>query len=85
GIEPAALAALAEHEFPGNELELFGLISRTAATVSGSRITLKDLQSSGLGEPSLSPPPPPSTSDPAFDPPPSLAARRRALRRAPGR
>ena len=84
GIEPAALAALAEHEFPGNELELFGLISRTAATVTSTRITLKDLQNSGFNEPSseVLPPPP---GDPGFDPPPSLAARRRALRRAPGR
>ncbi len=86
GIEPAAMAALAEHEFPGNEQELFGLLARTAVMARGSRITLAELTQNGLGpsEPLAS-----SSStnldDPSLSPPPSLATRRRALRRAPGR
>jgi transcriptional regulator with AAA-type ATPase domain len=85
GIEPAALAALAEHEFPGNELELFGLISRTAATVRGTRIALSDLQGAGLGDSTARVEAPLPIDDPALDAPPALAARRRSLRRAPGR
>jgi hypothetical protein len=87
GIEPAAMATLTEHEFPGNELELFGLIARTASTARGTRITLQDLQRGGLGS---APPDADSDAgsypdDPAHSPAPSLAVRRRALRRAPGR
>ncbi len=82
GIEPAAMAALAEHEFPGNELELFGLLSRTAATARGTRITLADLMHSGLDARAETFP---ESEDPTLNPPPSLAARRRLLRRAPGR
>jgi transcriptional regulator with AAA-type ATPase domain len=85
GIEPAALAALTEHEFPGNELELFGMISRTAATLRGNRITLQDLQDVGIGGPSRRLDPTPALDDPALDPVPTLTARRRSLRRAPGR
>ncbi len=84
GIEPAALAALTEHEFPGNELELFGLIARTAATARGTRLTLADLSSSGLGAPALHEAAPELGDDPSLTPP-SLAVRRRSLRRAPGR
>jgi hypothetical protein len=85
GIEPAALAALTEHEFPGNELELFGLLARTAASLSGTRVTLPDLLRCGLGaaaQPQAASPP---LDDEPLDPPPSLAARRRGLKRAPGR
>ena len=84
GIEPAALAALTEHEFPGNELELFGLIARTAASARGARLTLADLLSSGLGSPNpeISSG---SNDDPNLTPPPSLAVRRRSLGRASGR
>jgi transcriptional regulator with AAA-type ATPase domain len=82
GIEPAALAALAEHDFPGNELELFGLIARTASTARGPRITLADLLRGGLG--SLAPDAEldPTDDDSALSPAPSLAVRRRSLRRA---
>jgi transcriptional regulator of acetoin/glycerol metabolism len=85
GIEPAALAALTEHEFPGNELELFGLIARTAATASGTRLTLAELLSSGLGGPRLDAPRAQEPDDPSLTPPPSLAVRRRSLGRAHGR
>jgi DNA-binding NtrC family response regulator len=86
GIEPAALALLTEHEFPGNELELFGLLARTAASARGPRITADDLLKSGISSE------PASASsddfdaagfgDPSLSPPPSLAVRRRSLRRA---
>jgi hypothetical protein len=89
GIEPAALALLAEHEFPGNELELFGLLARTAATARGTRLTADDLLKSGLSAESLGVSPSGfgafDLDDPALGPPPSLAVRRRSLRRAPGR
>jgi len=85
GIEPAALAALGEHEFPGNELELFGLISRTAATAHGPRLTLTDLMQGGLGTPAMEAAPGAADEDPSLTPPPSLAVRRRSLRRVPGR
>lgn len=85
GIEPSALALLTEHDFPGNELELFGLLARTAATARGTRITADDLLSAGLGSESRPAPAPTSEEDPSLTPPPSLAARRRMLRRAPGR
>jgi transcriptional regulator with AAA-type ATPase domain len=86
GIEPAALAALGEHEFPGNELELFGLISRTAATAKGPRITLADLTGGGLGAPQSEAELAALDEDPSLTPPPpSLAVRRRSLRRVPGR
>ena len=85
GIEPAALAALAEHDFHGNELELFGLISRTAATARGPRITLPDLMRGGVGTPGAEVQPASLDEDPGLTPPPSLAVRRRSLRRAPGR
>jgi DNA-binding NtrC family response regulator len=84
GIEPAALSALAEHEFPGNELELFGLLARCAATADGPRITLRDLQRGGLESEGLGSRAEPDL-DPGFDAQPSLSVRRRSLRRAPGR
>jgi transcriptional regulator with AAA-type ATPase domain len=85
GIEPAALAALTEHEFPGNELELFGLIARTAASARGARLTLADLFGSGLSASNPAPASLDPNDDPSLTPPPSLAVRRRSLRRAPGR
>lgn len=84
GIEPAALALLTEHAFPGNELELFGLIARTAASARGSRLTVTDFLNSGLGKAS-SEEPLAGTDDPSLTPPPSLAVRRRSLGRASGR
>jgi transcriptional regulator of acetoin/glycerol metabolism len=86
GIEPAALALLTEHEFPGNELELFGILARTAATARGTRITADDLLKSGLsGEATGAAELGGELEDPSHSPPPSLAVRRRSLRRAPGR
>jgi transcriptional regulator with AAA-type ATPase domain len=85
GIEPAALALLAEHDFPGNELELMGLLSRTSATAKTARITAQDLLESGLGAAATASPVAAGAEDPNLTPPPSLAVRRRSLRRAPGR
>jgi len=84
GIEPAALALLTEHAFPGNELELFGLIARTAAGARGARLTVADFLNSGLGKASTEEPLE-GTDDPSLTPPPSLAVRRRSLGRASGR
>jgi DNA-binding NtrC family response regulator len=80
GIEPAAMAALGEHEFPGNELELYGLLSRTAVDARGYRITLADVTKGGLAKTE----PIATSTDPddEHSPPPTLAVRRRALRRA---
>jgi len=83
GIEPAALAALAEHDFPGNEQELLGLLARAAATAQGPRITLPDLMRNGLGsQPAVQDEPDTAPVDPQPSPAPSLAMRRRSLRRA---
>jgi len=83
GIEPAALAALAEHDFPGNEQELFGLLARTAAGAQGPRITLPDLMRNGLGSaPKFEAESEPEPADPQPSPAASLAVRRRSLRRA---
>lgn len=81
GIEPAALSTLLEHDFPGNELELFGLLARAAATADGPRITARNLLEAGLA-PRASPAPNPDSEDPSLNPAPSLAVRRRSLRRA---
>lgn len=85
GIEPAALAALGEHEFPGNELELFGLLSRAAASIKGPRVTLQDLRNAGLFADGAAPEASRPRDDDTLEPAPSLAARRRSLKRAPGR
>jgi DNA-binding NtrC family response regulator len=85
GIEPAALALLAEHDFPGNELELMGLLARTSVTAKGARITAQDLLESGLGVETTTSAVAVGAEDPSLTPPPSLAVRRRSLRRAPGR
>ncbi len=84
GIEPAALALLTEHEFPGNELELFGVLARTAAKARGLRITASDLLAGGLGVESQSPIEP-VDEPPSHPAPPALAVRRRSLPRARGR
>jgi transcriptional regulator with AAA-type ATPase domain len=85
GIEPAALAALSEHDFPGNELELFGLIARAATTARGPRITLPDLVAGGVGTQASPTKAPDADDEPNAAAQPSLAVRRRSLRRAPGR
>lgn len=47
GIEPAALQALLDHSWPGNELELRDVVSRAAANSAGTVVSLADL--SGIG------------------------------------
>lgn len=53
GIEPHALSALVEYEFPGNDAELEGILLRAAlAAPQGARaITLQDLETSGFALP----------------------------------
>jgi transcriptional regulator with AAA-type ATPase domain len=84
GIEPAAMAALAEHDFPGNEQELFGLLARTAASARGVRITLAELGEQGLGKWEADARPTELEGETSSSPS-TLATRRRSLRRAPGR
>jgi transcriptional regulator with AAA-type ATPase domain len=48
GIDAPALRALAEHAFPGNELELEHLLGRAAAAASGEVVTLADLHALGF-------------------------------------
>lgn len=48
GIDRSALAALAEHAWPGNDLELEAVLIRAAAVCSGDAITREDLTLSGF-------------------------------------
>ncbi|MDF3068009.1 MAG: Flagellar regulatory protein FleQ [Polyangiaceae bacterium] len=84
GIEPAAMAALAEHDFPGNEQELFGLLARAASSALGVRITLAELGEHGLRQADAAPLRA-DPEDPGASPSPTLATRRRSLRRVSGR
>jgi hypothetical protein len=51
GIDPAALRLLIEHPWPGNELELDGVLLRAARVARGPAVTLDDLTASGFGSP----------------------------------
>lgn len=48
GIDPAALRLLLEHTWPGNDIELAGLLGRVAAVASGPSVTARDLESIGF-------------------------------------
>jgi len=48
GIEAAALAALAEHAFPANDLELEALLVRAATEARGEVVTRADLAAAGF-------------------------------------
>lgn len=74
GIEPQALAALVEYEFPGNDAELEGILLRAALVApAGARaITLHDLESSGFT------PPPDSTRRPRKTGPIPVQRRRKS-------
>ncbi|HVU00207.1 MAG TPA: hypothetical protein VHE30_00595 [Polyangiaceae bacterium] len=61
GIEAAALAALLEHRFPGNDAELDDVLIRAAELATGPVVTVKDLRAVGfteIPEPAPTPPPP---------------------------
>jgi hypothetical protein len=82
GIEPAGLALLAEHDFPGNELELFGLLARAAARAEGYRVSAADLEAAGLSLEQADQDFGRGQSGSFEDAAVSLAVRRRSLRRA---
>jgi hypothetical protein len=48
GIEPLALAALADHAFPANDLELAALLVRAACEAKGDVVTRADLAAAGF-------------------------------------
>lgn len=76
GVAPAALRLLAEHTWPGNELELRALLRHAAARARGPVVTQEDLLESGLSQARR----PETEFTPT--PPPTLERRQRA-RRAP--
>ena len=43
GIAPEALSALAEYDFPGNQVELESIMERALAASAGARVTLEEL------------------------------------------
>jgi DNA-binding NtrC family response regulator len=43
GIEPDALALLLEHDWPGNEAELVGVVTRAGVTAGGPTIRRADI------------------------------------------
>ncbi len=57
GIEPAALALVVEHPWPGNDLELESLLLRAALTAEGEVVTRADLARAGLVAPAPAPSP----------------------------
>jgi transcriptional regulator with AAA-type ATPase domain len=66
GIEDSALRLLMEHNWPGNDLELYSLLTRAAQLASGPALTFADLSKAGLVE----------SSDPAHDTPLPTSSRR---------
>lgn len=72
GIDSFALRLLLEHTWPGNDIELSGVLGRLAAVASGPSVTAKDLESIGFA------PNPARSSEKALEPAPS---RRRPSRR----
>lgn len=60
GIAPHALRAVAEHTWPGNDLELRALLGRAAAHASGPVVGFDDLVASGLPAPEVTKTPPPA-------------------------
>jgi hypothetical protein len=62
GVERAALQALLDYGWPGNDAELRDVVERAAAASSGPLIGLGDLRAigfAGLAAPPIPPPPPP--------------------------
>ncbi len=75
GLEPAAMRLLAEHDWPGNELEFRARLLSAARRTSGTVVRAEDLVATGFA------PAMPSALD--LTPPPALLARRPRPRRAP--
>jgi hypothetical protein len=72
GISPPALAALVEHEWPGNDSELADVLLRAAEVAAGPLVTVQDLEAIGFRRP--------AESAPAAPPPPPESRRRRSTR-----
>ena len=53
GIDPRALAALVDHDFPGNDAELEGILFRAAlvAPADARAVTLRELEAAGFSVP----------------------------------
>ena len=75
GLEPAALRLLAEHDWPGNELEFRARLLSAARRAPGAVVRADDLLATGFA------PAAPSTIE--LSPPPPIAVRRPRPRRAP--
>lgn len=65
GISPSALAALVEHEWPGNDSELSDVLLRAAEVAAGPVVAVQDLEAIGFRRapeaPPAAPPPPPES------------------------
>ncbi len=75
GLEPSAMRLLAEHDWPGNELEFRARLLSAARRAPGAVVRGEDLLATGFA------PAPQSPLD--LTPPPTLATRRPRPRRAP--
>jgi DNA-binding NtrC family response regulator len=65
GIDSFALRALLEHTWPGNDIELGGVLGRVAAVASGPTVTASDLESIGFAPTSARAPEKASAAAPA--------------------
>jgi hypothetical protein len=54
GIEPAALGAIGEHRWPGNDVELADVLLRAVMAARGEVVTTADLEAAGLRAEELS-------------------------------
>jgi hypothetical protein len=72
GIDPSALRLLLEHTWPGNDIELAGVLGRVAAIATGPSVTAEDLERVGFA---------PVAAPPADVSPLPAPARRRPSRR----
>ncbi|HTA91117.1 MAG TPA: hypothetical protein VK745_16115 [Polyangiaceae bacterium] len=79
GIEPSALRLLAEHDWPGNELEFRARLLSAARRAPGSVVRAEDLLATGFAPADAEP----FRVDLDLTPPPALLARRPRPRRMP--
>jgi DNA-binding NtrC family response regulator len=75
GLEPAAMRLLAEHDWPGNELEFRARLLSAARRAPGTVVRAEDLLATGFA--------PAVTSALDLTPPPAALARRPRPRRMP--
>jgi DNA-binding NtrC family response regulator len=83
GIEPAALRLLAEHDWPGNELEFRARLLSAARHSNGSVVRADDLLATGFAPAQHASNEHEHDADLELTPPPSLLARRQRPRRIP--